>query len=36
MITRNVAEKYDDTFEEKNIVERSEQIVQLLNQYTEY
>jgi len=36
MITRNVAEKYDDTFEEKNIVERSEQIVQLLNQYTDY
>jgi len=35
MITRHVAEQYA-TFEEKDIVTRNKEIVQLLNEYTDY
>ena len=35
MITRDVAKEYD-IFEEKDIVTRNKEIVQLLNQYTDY
>jgi hypothetical protein len=35
MLTRNISQKYD-SFEEKNIIDRSNEIIELLNKYTNY